>query len=78
MKMHKIQLAVLPLLFGAVTAFAQVPQSTIRESTDPARAAEVERRAQELRGQQPPMGTDARPRMQQPMETASHAAAHAR
>lgn len=67
MKMQKIQLAVLPLLFSAVAAFAQVPQSTIRESTDPARVAEVERRAQELRGQQPTMGADARPRMQRSM-----------
>jgi hypothetical protein len=53
MKMKRISLAVLPLVMAAATAFAQAPQSSIRESTDPARVAEVERRAQALRSGQP-------------------------
>ena len=56
MKMNRITAAALPLLFSAATAFAQSPQSSIRESTDPARVAEVERRAQELRSGQSTMG----------------------
>jgi hypothetical protein len=57
MKTKRIYLAVLPLLFAAAAASAQAPQSSIRESTDPARVAEVERRAQALRSAQPTMGT---------------------
>lgn len=52
MKMRKITLMVLPTLFAAGAALAQAPQSTIRESTDPARIAEVERRAEALRSGQ--------------------------
>jgi hypothetical protein len=58
---------VLPLLFSAASAIAQAPESTIRESTDPARAAEVERRAQELRSGQTQSGTSSSSRMQQDM-----------
>lgn len=64
MKMNRITLAVLPLIFSAATAFAQSPQSSIRESTDPARVAEVERRAQELRSGPAQMGAGGQPRMQ--------------
>ena len=67
MKMNRVTLAVLPLIFSAATAFAQSPQSSIRESTDPARVADVERRAQELRGGQAPMGAEGQPRMRGPM-----------
>lgn len=49
MKIQKITLMVLPMLFATGAALAQAPQSTIRESTDPARIAEVERRAEALR-----------------------------
>ena len=61
MKIRPVSLAALPLLFAAATAFAQSPQSSIRESTDPARVAEVERRAQELRSGQPTMAPGAQP-----------------
>jgi hypothetical protein len=64
MKMNRVTVAVLPLLFTAATAFAQSPQSSIRESTDPARVAEVERRAQELRSGQPSMGSSGQSQMQ--------------
>jgi len=64
MKMNRVTAAVLPLLFTAATAFAQSPQSSIRESTDPARVAEVERRAQELRSGQSTMGTGGQSQMQ--------------
>jgi hypothetical protein len=64
MKMPKITLMVLPLLLAAGTALAQAPESTIRESTDPARVAEVERRADALRSGQASTGT---PTMQQRM-----------
>ena len=64
MKMHQLTVAVLPLLFTAAAAFAQSPQSSIRESTDPSRAAEVERRAQEIRSGQSTMGADSRSQMQ--------------
>ena len=64
MKMLRISVAVLPLLFSAATAFAQTPQSSIRESTDPARVAEVERRAQDLRSGQSTAGPGAQPQMQ--------------
>jgi hypothetical protein len=57
MKMPKITLMVLPMLLAAGTALAQAPQSTIRESTDPARIAEVERRADALRSGQASAGT---------------------
>lgn len=51
--MKKSSLAVLlSLLSFAGIAFAQAPTSEIRESTDPERAAAVERRAEELRAQQ--------------------------
>lgn len=53
MKIQKISLMVLPMLFAAGAALAQAPQSTIRESTDPGRVAEVERRAEALRRGQP-------------------------
>ena len=62
--MNRVSVAVLPLLFAAATAFAQSPQSSIRESTDPARVAEVERRAQELRSGQSTMGSGAQPQTQ--------------
>jgi hypothetical protein len=52
MKMNRVIVGVLPLLFSAATAFAQSPESGIRESTDPSRIAEVERHAQELRAGQ--------------------------
>ena len=53
MKMHKLSLIILPALFAASAAVAQAPESTLRESTDPARIAEVERRAEALRRGQP-------------------------
>jgi len=62
--MPKITLMVLPMLLAAGTALAQAPESTIRESTDPARVAEVERRAEALRSEQASTGT---PTMQQRM-----------
>lgn len=64
MKMNRITVAVLPLLFSAAAAFAQSPESTIRESTDPARVAEVERRAAELRSGQSTMGPGSQSQMQ--------------
>lgn len=64
MKMRKIRLVVLPMLFATGAALAQAPQSTITESTDPARIAEVERRAQALRSGQP---SSSAPTMQQRM-----------
>lgn len=67
MKMNRITIAVLPLLFSAAAAFAQAPESSIRESTDPARIAEIERRAQELRSGQPSMGAGSQGRMPIPM-----------
>lgn len=67
MKMNKVALIVLPLLLSATAALAQAPQSSIRESTDPARIAEIERRAQELRGAQPPMESETQPRMRPSM-----------
>lgn len=64
MKMRKITLMVLPVLFATGAALAQAPQSTLTESTDPARIAEVERRAEALRsGQASPTA----PTMQQRM-----------
>lgn len=66
MKMNRISLAALPLLFTAAAAFAQSPQSSISESTDPARAAAVERRAQELRSGQSTMGAGGQMQMQHP------------
>jgi hypothetical protein len=75
MKMNRISLAVLPLLFSAAAAFAQAPQSSIRESTDPARVAEVERRAQELRSGQTSMSQGGSAAMQAPM-TGRHGAMH--
>jgi hypothetical protein len=65
MKMNRVTVAVLPLLFTAAAAFAQAPQSTIRESTDPSRVAEVERRAQELRSGQSSMGSGGQSQIQQ-------------
>lgn len=67
MKMLRISMAIVPLLVSAASAFAQMPQSSIRESTDPSRVAEVERRAQEIRGGQSPMGSPGMARMPQPM-----------
>lgn len=64
MKMRKIRLMVLPMLFATGAALAQAPQSTITESTDPARIAEVERRAQTLRSGQ---ASSSAPTMQQRM-----------
>ena len=64
MKMHRISVAVLPLLFSAAAAFAQSPQSSIRESTDPARVADVERRAQEFRSGQSTAGSGSQSQMQ--------------
>src|SRR6476620_5923449 len=64
MKMRKITLMVLPMLFATGAALAQAPESTIRESTDPARIAEVERRAEALRSGQ---ASSATPTMQQRM-----------
>lgn len=64
MKMRKIRLMVLPMLFATGAALAQAPQSTITESTDPARIAEVERRAQALRSGQ---ASSNAPTMQQRM-----------
>ena len=64
MKMRKITLLVLPMLFATGAALAQAPQSTITESTDPARIAEVERRAEALRNGQTSPTT---PAMQQRM-----------
>ena len=64
MKMRKIRLMVLPMLFATSAALAQAPQSTITESTDPARIAEVERRAQALRSGQ---ASSNAPTMQQRM-----------
>jgi len=64
MKMHGILVAVLTLLFSAAAAFAQSPQSSIRESTDPARVVEVERRAQDLRSGQSTMGSGGQSQMQ--------------
>lgn len=58
MKMKRATLVILPLIFSAATAFAQSPQSSIRESTDPARIAEIQRRAEVLRSGQGPMGSD--------------------
>jgi hypothetical protein len=66
MKMSRMSVAVLPLLFSAAAAFAQSPQSSIRESTDPARVAEVERRAQDLRSGQSTSGAGGQAQMQQP------------
>jgi hypothetical protein len=65
MKMHRVSIAVLPLLLSAAAAFAQSPQSSIRESTDPARVAEVERRAQDLRSGQSTAGSGSQSQMQQ-------------
>ena len=59
-----MSMIVLPLFFSAASAMAQAPESTIRESTDPAKVAEVERRAQELRSAQGQPGTGAASRMQ--------------
>jgi hypothetical protein len=56
-------------MFSASAAFAQSPQSSIRESTDPARVAEVERRAQDLRSGQSTSGAGAQAQMQQPAAT---------
>lgn len=64
MKMRKITLMVLPMLFVTGAALAQAPESTIRESTDPAKIAEVERRAEALRSGQTSSTT---PTMQQRM-----------
>ena len=64
MKMHKLSLIILPALFAAGAAVAQAPESTLRESTDPARIAEVERRAAAIRSGQP---TTASPAMQRGM-----------
>lgn len=64
MKMRKITLMVLPMLFATGAALAQAPESTIRESTDPAKVAEVERRAEALRSGQASSTTPAmQPRM---------------
>lgn len=65
MKKNSILLAALPLLFTAATAFAQSPQSSISESTDPARAAAVERRAQDLRSGQSSMAAGGEAQMRQ-------------
>ena len=64
MKMYRLTIAALPLLFAA-GAYAQSPESSIRESTDPARVAEVERHAQELRSGQSAMGSSGQSQMQQ-------------
>ena len=64
MKMRKITWMVLPMLFTTGAALAQAPESTIRESTDPARVAEVERRAEALRNGQ---ATSTMPAMQSRM-----------
>jgi hypothetical protein len=64
MKMRKITLMVLPMLFATGAALAQSPQSTITESTDPAKVAEVERRAEALRSGQ---ASSTAPTMQQRM-----------
>ena len=66
MKISRISIAVLPLVFSAAAVFAQSPQSSIRESTDPARVAEVERRAQDLRSGQSTSGAGGQAQMQQP------------
>ena len=75
MKMNRITVAVLPLLFSAAAAFAQSPQSSIRESTDPARVAEVERRAAELRSGQSTMGSGSQSQMQRQAD-AEHGRMH--
>lgn len=75
MKMNRISLAVLPLLFTAATVLAQSPQSSIRESTDPARVAEVERRVQELRSGQATMGSGNQAQTQR-SPSAGHGAGH--
>lgn len=49
MKMHKLSSILLPMLFVAGAAVAQAPESTLRESTDPAKIAEIERRVEALR-----------------------------
>jgi hypothetical protein len=64
MKMYRLTIAALPLLFAA-GAFAQSSESGIRESTDPAHVAEVERHAQELRSGQSAMGSSGQSQMQQ-------------
>ena len=74
MKMKRISLAVLPLVMAAATAFAQAPQSSIRESTDPARVAEVERRAQALRSGQPTMDSGTQQSQGQPQTRAQRPA----
>ncbi len=73
--MNRVSLMVLPLFFSASAAFAQAPQSSIRESTDPARVAEVERRAQEMRGGQSSMGQGGSTAMQPSMQ-GKHGAMH--
>jgi hypothetical protein len=64
MKMNRLTIAALPLLFAA-GAYAQSPESSLRESTDPARVAEVERHAQEVRSAQSTMGSSGQSQMQQ-------------
>lgn len=64
MKMNRVIVTVLPLLFSAGAAFAQSPESSIRESTDPSRIAEVERHAQELRAGQSTMDSRGQARME--------------
>jgi len=71
MKMNRVIVTVLPLLFTAGAAFAQSPESSIRESTDPSRVAEVERHAQELRAGQSTMGSSGQSRMER-SETGEH------
>jgi hypothetical protein len=74
MKMKRISIAALPLVMAAATAFAQAPQSSIRESTDPARVAEVERRAQALRSGQPTMDSGTQQSPGQPQTRAQRPA----
>jgi|SRR5512133_1809883 hypothetical protein len=68
MKMNRVTFAVLPLVFAAGAVFAQSPESSIRESTDPARAAEVERHAQELRSRSSTMGAGGESQMRRSAE----------
>jgi len=69
MKMRKITSVVLPMLFATGAALAQAPQSTITESTDPARIAEVERRAEAMRSSQ---ASSTAPAMRSDMSGSTH------
>lgn len=57
--MKKAPLAILvSMLSLAATAYAQSPSTEIRESTDPAKAAEVEQRAADIQARQQSGGQD--------------------